>query len=1602
MKIITEKMRWCAVLSLVLSMLALWSWCAGVADLFTFGPRQVPMAPSTSLVLALASVAVLARRPMQKGAVWLGYGAATAVGAVGVLACARWWFGWSSPVEEMLSQTTERVGQTPLGQMSPLTGAAFVVTAAALFLRLPPHGERPIARFASKTLVLLLVLFSGAVALSYITGNPWFYGGSTIPMALWTALCLLSLGAGLLVTPVVSDSREKESPPDASRGPAGVAVALATVVGLVGAFYLRHEQTEIRDLVHEQIKSIGRVKADLIAQWRSDRLNDASFFAKTAFVRHEVQTFLAQPSSPEARVEILQWFALVQGGKHFSFVGLFDTHFMLRLSLPERGGPPQPNEVNLLKEALQTRQTVMGDLHRNDNAGEIRMDIAVPILSSKAGSVGEPMGVILLQIDPRDFLHPLIQAWPTESRSAETLLVRREGNDVVFLNELRHKKNSALNMRLPVDPMSQLPASMVVLGRTGLVEGVDYRGVPVLADVRSVQNSPWSIVSKVDRDEVYASLRQRARLVLALTAALAAAVWLLVWLFWSRRELAAERQRHMLVDRIQHLMKSANDAILLTDKDWRVLEANDRVLEWYGYSMAELMQMPAVNLRVPQMRTVFNQEMEQVRSRGHALLETVHQRKNGSMFPVEASYRIVTMGGVWYGLVVIRDITQRKVHEREIERMTRLYATLSQVNQVIVRVKSQEELAGDVCRVAVEFGGFQLAWLGQFDPKTEDITVLGCAGHPEDFIQTVRQNSGERTKRHCLFSPVIPEGRPAILNDVRATLEKSDWQMVMERAGVRATAEFPVRLQDNVWGVFSVYANEPDIFQDKEIALLVEAAMDIGFAVEQLQNEARRQQAETRTRENELLLRQVIDLVPHHIFAKDRNGRFLFLNRAAANACGRQPQEMVRRLESEIRTDTLHVEKFLRDDQEVIASGTAKFIPEEPITYADGSVHYLQTTKMPFTPPGTSEQGVLGVSVDITERKRADEALAAANERLQSTLANMAQGYYAIDRDWRVVAVNDVAERHFGKPASELIGGTLEQATQGRIPDNVRKGIKQVMASAQPQHFEVQSKVRPGTWATDYIYPLDGGVEVYFTDITERKRAEEALLESEEYFRTMFEVASIGLAQTNPRTRQFVRVNQKMTEITGYSAGELLQMCITDLSYPDDLSRDREFFDWVVRGEAPSCHTEKRYVRKDGAVIWASVNATVIRDAAGQPTHAMAAIEDITARKQVEIALCESEKRLRTVGDNIPGGALYQLLLPSQGQSRYTYISAGFERIFGIPVENIMNDPWAFWDLIVTEDKRHLEEVQERCARQMTVFDCEFRQRTATGEMKWIHARSTPRRLPDGSILWDGVAADVTERKQAEEEVNKLNAELEQRVRERTAQLEFANKELEAFSYSVSHDLRAPLRAINGFASVLTQEHARQLDEEGRRTLGVVCAEAERMGQLIDDLLEFSRMGRQAMLKSEVDMHAEAQTAFDRCIADTSDRDIWLKLHPLPRSEGDRAMFSHVWTNLISNAIKYTRTRPVAEIEISGQVRGNELVYCVKDNGVGFDMKYTHKLFAVFQRLHSEEDFEGTGVGLALVERIVRRHGGNVWAEGKVGEGAAFYFSLPCVAAPAA
>jgi len=289
--------------------------------------------------------------------------------------------------------------------------------------------------------------------------------------------------------------------------------------------------------------------------------------------------------------------------------------------------------------------------------------------------------------------------------------------------------------------------------------------------------------------------------------------------------------------------------------------------------------------------------------------------------------------------------------------------------------------------------------------------------------------------------------------------------------------------------------------------------------------------------------------------------------------------------------------------------------------------------------------------------------------------------------------------------------------------------------------------------------------------------------------------------------------------------------------------------------------------------------------------------------------------------------------------------------------------------------------------------------RDSNHEVRNIQASDAAIAGKDGKTRYVvGINLDITETNQRLEEIRILNAILKTRATE----LEDSVKELDSFSYSVSHDLRAPLRAVDGFSRILEEDYATKLDDEGRRVIGVIRSEAQRMGRLIDDLLSFSRLGRQRIEPVMIDMHTMARRVFEELVALEPGRTIHLDLQTIPPAFGTEAMIRQLWTNLIGNAIKFTGKREVAEIKIGCGTREPgtagepvEQVYFVKDNGAGFDMRYIDKLFGVFQRLHSSEEFPGTGVGLSLVLRIINRHGGRVWGEGEVGKGATFHFTLP-------
>jgi PAS domain S-box-containing protein len=342
------------------------------------------------------------------------------------------------------------------------------------------------------------------------------------------------------------------------------------------------------------------------------------------------------------------------------------------------------------------------------------------------------------------------------------------------------------------------------------------------------------------------------------------------------------------------------------------------------------------------------------------------------------------------------------------------------------------------------------------------------------------------------------------------------------------------------------------------------------------------------------------------------------------------------------------------------------------------------------------------------------------------------------------------------------------------------------------------------------------------------------------------------------------------------------------------------------------------------------------------------------------------------------------------------YVNPAGQRLVGLP-DLAAACQVKVQDYFFPEDQRFIaEEFFPRVLREGH-GDVEIRLRHfLSGEPIWMYYYLFRVHDARGSLVgWATVSRDITERKRLIDELEQLNAELEQKVLMRTTQLEASNKELEAFSYSVSHDLRAPLRHINGFVDLMNNQFREDLPDKANHYLNVISDSAKQMGILIDDLLQFSKIGRQELRLGTMDMNAVVQEVLEMLKPETENRKISWNVAELPQVFGDYSMLRQVWMNLLENAVKYTRYNDESEIEIGFTREPDHWVFFVRDNGTGFDMQYAQKLFGVFQRLHSSTKFEGTGIGLANVQRIVHKHGGRVWAEAQTDKGATFYFTIP-------
>jgi PAS domain S-box-containing protein len=622
----------------------------------------------------------------------------------------------------------------------------------------------------------------------------------------------------------------------------------------------------------------------------------------------------------------------------------------------------------------------------------------------------------------------------------------------------------------------------------------------------------------------------------------------------------------------------------------------------------------------------------------------------------------------------------------------------------------------------------------------------------------------------------------------------------------------------------------------------------------------------------------------------------------------------------------------------------------------------------------------------LGERKQAE----ITSSRLAAIVESSDDAIIGKDLNSIIFTWNKGAETIFGYSSDEMVGTSIMRLIPADRHDEENQILEKIKRDENVEHFETRRQTKDGrlidvSVTASPIKDATGtiiGVSKVARDITERKQMEDAQRASEARYRTLFDYAPDGIVVVDAKG-YYLDVNAGICRMLGYTRDEFIGLNATDIVAPAEIPHIGQALD-VIKNKS-DYQREWQFRRKDGSVLAVDTIATAMPDG-----NLLALIRDITERKAAEESLRESEDRFRKTFEDGPLG----IAMASMPDGWFSAANRVFCKLLGYTEDELKRLTFAD----VTHPDHHAmdrEAVRQLQEGQIQSHHTEKRYLKKNGEVIWAARALTKIRSANGEAFYAlAMVQDITERRVAEEKIRQLNAELERRVTERTAQLEAANKELEAFSYSVSHDLRAPLRAVNGFAGIVLEEFSPLLPERGRDYLERIRNSGQRMGVLIDDLLEFSRLSRQLINRRSINTVKVVQNVLDELKPQWAGRQVEIKVGELPVCHGDPALLKQVWVNLISNAVKYTLGREPAIVQIGCTREKGGDIFFVRDNGAGFDMRYADKLFGVFQRLHRLDEFEGTGVGLAIVQRIVHRHGGRVWAHAELNHGATFHFTL--------
>lgn len=758
-------------------------------------------------------------------------------------------------------------------------------------------------------------------------------------------------------------------------------------------------------------------------------------------------------------------------------------------------------------------------------------------------------------------------------------------------------------------------------------------------------------------------------------------------------------------------------------------------------------------------------------------------------------------------------------------------------------------------------------------------------------------------------------------------------------------------------------------------------------------------------------MKALMDNFPDSIYFKDLDCRLIRVNQKLVSVLGAADEsEIIGKNDIELLG-----EKFGRQtmavERQIIETGESNIGQLEERELDDGSIYWSLTTKVPLKNDQGEVIGIAGVSREVNEIKKTEETLRIRENQLSvaSQIAGIA--YWEYDVDENLFTFNDHYYDIYHTSIEEV--GTYRMAPQAfserfLFPEDsklVAQEVQKAITTEDPDfNGKIDHRIRYPDGTVGYVTvryfsvkDKQGRTVTTFgatQNITERLLAEKVIRDSEAQLSVATQIAKLGYWEYNRRT-DLINFSEQFYRLLGYRAEDLGGYTMTPSEYGERLLTPEDFqhvSNEIVRAleeEKPvNRYFEQRMRYPNGEMGYGAVRFVTVPDGEGKIYKVIGIYQDINDRKKAELALMESQANLQKAFE-----------VAAIGPFKYNIVDDEFEwgqsavEVFGFAAGQVPKNLQDFLYYMHPEDLSVVRAAQEHVKRK-GVFDLELRF-IVEDNLKWVrfkgHREYNELGEPTISV---GVVQDITVKKQAEEELSKYREQLEQLVLQRTAQLENINKDLEAFAYSISHDLRAPLRHINGFSNMLKRRLVQPAPEDALKYITLINEASRRMGTMIDGLLNFSRLGRHQIQTASIDLNVLLQQIIIYWQQETEHRQIRWILHELPTISGDTTLLKVAFENLISNAIKYTQNKEEAVIEIGASQTSESSTVYVKDNGVGFDMAYADQLFGVFQRLHREEEFEGTGIGLANVQQIVKRHGGTIYAHSEEGQGTTFFISF--------